>query len=76
MVMELYLERLIREKEELSSKIKKLNNYMNDHQKDDPKRIVLMGKQLDAMKDYLFYLDERLNYELKKTGEVVELVKV
>lgn len=75
MVMELYIERMIREKEELSSKIKKLNNYMNDHQKDDPKRIVLMGKQLDAMKDYLFYLDERLNYELKKTGEVVEWVK-
>ena len=75
MVMELYIVRMIREKEELSSKIKKLNNYMNDHQKDDPKRIVLMGKQLDAMKDYLFYLDERLNYELKKTGEVVEWVK-
>ena len=75
MVMELYIERMIREKGELSSKIKKLNNYMNDHQKDDPKRIVLMGKQLDAMKDYLFYLDERLNYELKKTGEVVEWVK-
>ena len=75
MVMELYIVRMIREKEDLSSKIKKLNNYMNDHQKDDPKRIVLMGKQLDAMKDYLFYLDERLNYELKKTGEVVEWVK-
>ena len=35
----------------------------------NPKRMTLMESQLKAMKDYLFYLEERLRYELSSRTE-------
>lgn len=68
--MDINIERLIRERDELNSKIKRVEKFLVIKTCVDAKRTVLMEQQLKSMKDYLFYLEERLHYELtlKKIG--------
>lgn len=61
---------LTKELEELKGKITKINNLMGSHKwsgLSDTRRTMLLA-QLQAMKNYSFWLDKRLNWE-KNLGE-------
>lgn len=60
------------ERDELHGKIKRLERAIVEFQLSTPKRVVLMENQLKSMKDYLFYLEERLYYELTLSKEPAE----
>lgn len=62
--MEDFIVRMERERDELSERIEKLEKGLVKFGLSNPKRATLMESQLKAMKDYLFYLEERLSYEL------------
>lgn len=59
-----FIVRMQRERDELSERIEKLEKGIVKFGLSNPKRATLMESQLKAMKDYLFYLEERLSYEL------------
>lgn len=60
------------ERDELCGKIKRLERAIVEFQLSTPRCVVLMENQLKSMKDYLFYLEERLDYELEISRETTE----
>lgn len=66
--MKEYIERMMSERDELSGRVNRLEKFLVVKRDLDAKRIVLMEHQLKSMKDYLFYLEERLHYELALTN--------
>lgn len=62
--MKEYIERMMSERDELSGRVKRLEKFLVVKRDLDAKRTVLMEHQLKSMQDYLFYLEERLHYEL------------
>ena len=62
--MEDYIERMQKERDELCSRVDRLEKAIITFELTSPKRYVLMQSQLKSMKDYLFYLEERIHYEL------------
>lgn len=70
--IERYIELMRVERDELCGKIKRLERAIVKFQLSTPKRVVLMENQLKSMKDYLFYLEERLHYELTLSKKPAE----
>ena len=67
--MDDFIKRMQKERDELKYRIGKLEKGMEIFGLSNPKRMTLMESQLKAMKDYLFYLEERLHYELSSLTE-------
>lgn len=69
--MSTFLDRLTEEQEQLLDKVTKLENFINDNPAfltvSEIQRILLVT-QLNAMKLYLYTLDERINDLLPKTN--------
>lgn len=59
-----YIERMQKERDELCSRVNRLEKAIITFELTSPKRHTLMQSQLKSMKDYLFYLEERIHYEL------------
>lgn len=59
-----YIERMQKERDELCSRVNRLEKAIITFELTSPKRYELMQSQLKSMKDYLFYLEERIHYEL------------
>ena len=59
-----YIERMLKERDELCSRVNRLEKAIITFELTSPKRYTLMQSQLKSMKDYLFYLEERIHYEL------------
>lgn len=70
--MEDYIERMKKERDELNCKIERLEKFLLKQSLVMPKRTVLMENQLKSMRDYLFYLEERIHYELTLKGGETE----
>lgn len=65
--MQYYLERMIREKEELEGKIKRAKKAIESPPYGmDKNQIALLVKQVKAMEDYLNWLTERIEYDTHK----------
>lgn len=67
--MEDFIERMQGERDELRERIGRLERGVVEFGLSNPYRATLMESQLKAMKDYLFYLDARLSYELSSLVE-------
>lgn len=67
--MDDFIKRMQGERDELNERIGKLEKGIVRLGLSNPKRITLMESQLKAMKDYLFYLEERIHYELSSRTE-------
>lgn len=62
--MKEYIERMMSERDELCGRVKRLEKFLVVKRDLGAKRTELMEYQLQSMKDYLYYLEERLHYEL------------
>ena len=62
--MDKFIIRMQMERDVLIERIGKLEKGIVKYGLSNPKRMTLMENQLKSMKDYLFYLEERLHYEL------------
>lgn len=62
--MKEYIERMMSERDELSGRVKRLEKFLIMNSCLGEKRTELMEHQLQSMKDYLYYLEECLHYEL------------
>lgn len=69
--MEDFIRRMQEERDELKDRIGKLEKGIATFGLSNPKRMTLMENQLKSMKDYLFYLEERLHYELSSRTEAM-----
>lgn len=58
-----YIERMKRERDTLCERIMLLEKAIIRFELSYPKRVALMKSQLKSMKDYLFYLEERIHFE-------------
>lgn len=70
--MQDYIERMMNERDELCDKIDKLSKGVVKFGTSLPKRCTLMQSQLHAMKNYLFFLEERIHYELSLEEKTIE----
>lgn len=67
--MELYLKRMLTEKDDLESKIRKAKAALtNQHIHLDKTQNMLLEKQIAHMQDYATILNARINYEKKIAG--------
>lgn len=62
--MEDYIIRMQLERDELCKRVDRLNKAIAKFEMTSPKRYALMENQLKSMKEYLFYLEERIHYEI------------
>lgn len=71
--MELYQRRMLDERNKLATKIEKLNKFFSNEKFKNlsKEQQDLMARQLCAMKEYLFCLDERINLE-NFSGKFIE----
>lgn len=67
--MQQYIERMITEKNDLSGKIKKAENAVqNPPYSSDKHGLLLLAEQVKAMKEYERILEERIEYERNKSN--------
>lgn len=71
--MELYIQRMIDEKQELDTKLEKLVAFRTGEKASilDENQKSLMDRQAEVMNTYSKVLAERINYEMKKTKEAL-----
>ena len=71
--MELYIQRMIDEKQELDTKLEKLVAFRTGEKASilDGNQKSLMDRQTEAMNTQSKVLAERINYEMKKTKEAL-----
>lgn len=69
--MDDFIKRMQGERDELNERIGKLEKGIVRFGLSNHKRVTLMESQLKAMKDYLFYLEERIHHELSSQTEAM-----
>jgi hypothetical protein len=66
--MELYINHMIEEKNQLEDKIRKTGFFLkNSTDKLDEKQKDMLSKQIEAMKNYVSILTERIEYDSHKS---------